>query len=190
MDDNQYAPKFPQQALAHLSEELGEATAALGKTIRFGCNSFNPTVPPMDRELNIDWLRRQIRNVRDAYRALAAFDDIPLSAAQVDQDLSPPDMSDTAIESRTPRDAVFMHAAVREVQRARQKFPMPNTTLAALTEEVGELAKALMDSGEGDPKQRRDDIWNEAVQVAAMAMRVAIEGDPAFPNSGPGDNGS
>lgn len=60
-----------------------------------------------------------------------------------------------------------------EVERARIKFPQPNALMTALTEEVGELAKALMD--EEWPR-----VWAEAVQVSAMAQRLAVEGDPTL----------
>lgn len=69
--------------------------------------------------------------------------------------------------------AVFLSDVEVEVSRAIKKFPMPNACLAALTEELGELAKALMD----EPSGR---VYSEAVQVAAMACRVAIEGDPTL----------
>lgn len=59
-----------------------------------------------------------------------------------------------------------------EVARARAKFPSPNLNMLALTEEVGELAKALMD-------EPRANVRAEAVQVACMAIRVALEGDPS-----------
>jgi hypothetical protein len=62
-----------------------------------------------------------------------------------------------------------------ELMRARQKFPQSEHSMAALTEEIGELAKALLD----EPLQR---VQAEAVQVAVMAIRVATEGDPSFFN--------
>jgi hypothetical protein len=43
-------------------------------------------------------------------------------------------------------------------------------TFIALGEEVGELARAMM--GESDDRVRK-----EAVQVAVMAMRIALDGD-------------
>lgn len=45
--------------------------------------------------------------------------------------------------------------------------------MTALTEEVGELAKALLDEGWSR-------VQAEAIQVACMAARVAIEGDPTL----------
>lgn len=42
--------------------------------------------------------------------------------------------------------------------------------MCALTEEVGEVAKALLD-------ESPDRVYEEAVQVAVMAMRLATEGD-------------
>jgi NTP pyrophosphatase (non-canonical NTP hydrolase) len=57
-----------------------------------------------------------------------------------------------------------------ELGKARAKFPSSYCSMVALTEEVGELAKACLDES---PER----IMDEAVQVAAMAIRVAIEGD-------------
>lgn len=71
---------------------------------------------------------------------------------------------------------VFLHAVGIEVQRARAKFPGPNLNLAALTEEVGELAQALLQIREGKSNDWGH-VVSEAVQVAAMAMRGATEGD-------------
>jgi hypothetical protein len=51
--------------------------------------------------------------------------------------------------------------------------------LAALTEEVGELAQALIDHSRG--KTTASHVFKEAIQVAAMAIRVAEEGDASFP---------
>lgn len=64
----------------------------------------------------------------------------------------------------------FLAEVRAEIARARAKFPGNSLQMVALTEEVGELAKALLD--EPDENVRR-----EAVQVAAMAARVALDGD-------------
>lgn len=62
----------------------------------------------------------------------------------------------------------------REVERARSKFPGNHKLLAALMEEVGELAQAML--------QKKDphDIAKEAIQVAAVAIRILEEGDADF----------
>jgi NTP pyrophosphatase (non-canonical NTP hydrolase) len=67
-------------------------------------------------------------------------------------------------------DVGFRAEQALELQRARTKFPGTAITMIALTEEVGELAKALMDES---PER----IVEEAIQVAVMAQRVATEGD-------------
>jgi len=58
-----------------------------------------------------------------------------------------------------------------EVTRARTKFPGSRFLLAALVEEVGELAEAVVS---GD----KEAIYKEAIQCACVAVRIAEEGDP------------
>jgi hypothetical protein len=70
-------------------------------------------------------------------------------------------------------DEEFVRDTLVELKRAREKFPSPAGSMTALTEEVGELAKALLD----EPPER---IRAEAIQVAVMAIRVATEGDPTL----------
>lgn len=59
---------------------------------------------------------------------------------------------------------------------ARRKFPGNRLLLAALAEEVGELARALLQ------RKDRDDVEREALQVAAVALRIVEEGDATFEN--------
>jgi phosphoribosyl-ATP pyrophosphohydrolase len=70
-------------------------------------------------------------------------------------------------------DDIFAEQVLDEVLRARKLFPGSSGLLAALIEEVGELARALMDESD-------DEVWTEATQVAAMALRLAVEGDPSL----------
>jgi len=71
----------------------------------------------------------------------------------------------------------FLHHVGGEVMEAMARFPQPNPTIAALTEEVGEAARAALHIREGKNSDWNN-VYNEAVQVAAMAARLAIEGDP------------
>jgi NTP pyrophosphatase (non-canonical NTP hydrolase) len=66
-----------------------------------------------------------------------------------------------------------------ELDAARGQFPESTHMLAALMEEVGELAQALMEH-DRDGSQTTQEVLREAVQVAAMAIRVAAEGDENF----------
>ena len=68
----------------------------------------------------------------------------------------------------------FTDAVHAEVYAAEKQWRYPNPNLAALMEEAGELAQAML--------QRKSayEVYREAVQVAAMAARCAIEGDPQF----------
>ena len=67
-----------------------------------------------------------------------------------------------------------------ELDRARAKFPKNDHLFAALGEEVGELARELLECG------TRERIRAEAIQVACVALRIADEGDGDFPRSMPG----
>jgi len=69
--------------------------------------------------------------------------------------------------------AVFLVAVWQELQKARLMFPESDGVMAALAEETGELAKAML--GEPMPK-----VYKEAMQVACVATRVATEGDPTL----------
>jgi hypothetical protein len=67
-----------------------------------------------------------------------------------------------------------------ELAHARHKFPMPNPTFVALAEEVGELAQALLKCKPVDC-QKATAVYDEAKQVAVMAIRIMEEGDSHFP---------
>lgn len=62
----EYMPADPAGRLFWLLEELGELVAALGKTGRFGPDSYNPELPPNQRERNCDWVLREMEDVRAA----------------------------------------------------------------------------------------------------------------------------
>ena len=66
-----------------------------------------------------------------------------------------------------------------EIKGAQAKFPGNKHRLAALVEEVGELHQAMLQH-DHDGESTSQDIYKEAIQVAAMAIRIAIEGDAAF----------
>jgi NTP pyrophosphatase (non-canonical NTP hydrolase) len=61
-----------------------------------------------------------------------------------------------------------------EIVKARTKFPKNAKLLAALMEEVGELAKALLQN------KGADEVRKEAIQVACVAVRIIEEGDADF----------
>jgi NTP pyrophosphatase (non-canonical NTP hydrolase) len=66
-----------------------------------------------------------------------------------------------------------------ELVAARTAFPGTTHMLAALVEEVGEVAQAMMHH---DLKQGIGvhEVLREAVQVGCMAIRLAVEGDDNF----------
>lgn len=65
---------------------------------------------------------------------------------------------------------LILAALAAEVRRGRAKFPGNRFMLAVLAEELGELAEAMV-------KRDRDAIHREAIHVAAIALRIAEEGD-------------
>jgi hypothetical protein len=72
MTDPKYMRPGLEFAVGKAVEELGELQAALGKTIRFGWSSYNPEVPEKERERNVDWVFREIADVRNALDNLLA----------------------------------------------------------------------------------------------------------------------
>ena len=77
------------------------------------------------------------------------------------------------IEHKKKQKEFFFETALSEVSNAQEKFPDPSGNMAALMEEVGELAKAMLE-------EPQENVWIEAFQVAAMACRIACEGDPTL----------
>jgi hypothetical protein len=59
-------------AVGKAVEELGELQAALGKTLRWGWDSFNPELPVPQQERNRNWVVREIADVRGALDNLEA----------------------------------------------------------------------------------------------------------------------
>jgi NTP pyrophosphatase (non-canonical NTP hydrolase) len=77
MSDLHFNKLTPAQAerLAILSEELGEALQAVGKILRHGYESFDPTVPQTMRTNRSD-LEKEIGDIQCAVTMLAENDDI------------------------------------------------------------------------------------------------------------------
>jgi len=92
----------------------------------------------------------------------------------------------TDIENKTKvLTAVFLNAIVDELAKARKMFPEGRHLLAALNEEQGEVANALLERDYltdplAEPKDHDLHVWEECVQTATMALRLAVEGDPSF----------
>lgn len=68
----------------------------------------------------------------------------------------------------------FIDAVSQEIERARAKFPSTDGLFAALSEEVGELARELDRGSVLDINWDR--VGQEAMQVACVAIRIATEG--------------
>jgi hypothetical protein len=78
-------------------------------------------------------------------------------------------------------DVKFLQDVMAEITRARTKFPEQDapTTLIAVQEELGELSEAYLDRYVIKQQYKKgktySDLYKEAVQVAVMAMRVALD---------------
>ena len=78
-------------------------------------------------------------------------------------------------DDSAPLDAtdLFLSDVRAELARARIKFPGNRIVTVALAEEFGELCKAALD-------EPACNVRNEAVQTAAMAARLALDGDSSL----------
>lgn len=76
--------------------------------------------------------------------------------------------------------------ALREAAGSRAKFPGNRHMVAATGEEFGELCNALLEHDRGN--QTAADVYAEAIQLAAMALRIAAEGSLEFPKYRPNAN--
>jgi NTP pyrophosphatase (non-canonical NTP hydrolase) len=73
-----------------------------------------------------------------------------------------------------------LHMIVVELSKARDKFPDQDaeTTILAMVEETGEVAKAFLQYRHEIKKGRTvTDVQDEAIQVAVMAIRVCCDCD-------------
>lgn len=118
----------------------------------------------------------EAKNRLCAVSPAVARDFIAAASASLGADLADQTLDDVL---RTMRAWMLPHlfprftGLIREMRRAREIHPGNAHLLAALTEEVGEVARAFL---EGDHEHAK----KEAIQVACVAMRIAIEGDGDF----------
>lgn len=66
MTDQRYMRPGLDFARGKAIEECGELLAALGKSLRWGWTSVNPELPPEQQEMNVDWVLREMADVRGA----------------------------------------------------------------------------------------------------------------------------
>lgn len=67
-----YRPKTREQRIGWLVEECGEVQAAVGKTLRWGLDGYNPELPPEERETNRDWILRELHDLKRAIAGVEA----------------------------------------------------------------------------------------------------------------------
>lgn len=75
----------------------------------------------------------------------------------------------------TPHDQAFLQAVAETILTARAKYPGPRHRHVAFAAEVGEAHHATQKLI--TQRGTRKDLWDELVQAAAMAGRLAVEGD-------------
>lgn len=72
MSDPKYLRDDIESQLGHVVEECGETAAAIGKTLRWGLESYNPELPEEQRETNRDWILRELADLELASSRLRA----------------------------------------------------------------------------------------------------------------------
>lgn len=86
------------------------------------------------------------------------------------------------------RDRYMLGEIVRELGRARAKFPGVEHMTCAAMEEMGEVARALLQLEHEPAKGKRSvDVAGECIQLAAMAIRIATEGDTTYTRYDPAE---
>jgi hypothetical protein len=85
----------------------------------------------------------------------------------------------SAHERLNSSDGIVIRMVRGELDAARASFPNATHMVVALMEEVGELAQAMIDHDRSGSKTPHE-VLREAVQVASMAIRIAVEGDDNF----------
>lgn len=114
------------------------------------------------------WDRNGVSLDNDDFNIMDGVDEMPTKGEARGNELHELDMS-------------FLFDVKAEAAAARAKFTTNTDMVLAMAEEFGEAIKALMDQKQKN-KVTSADIYRECVQAAAMALRVATEGDPNFPD--------
>lgn len=75
----------------------------------------------------------------------------------------------------------FIYDVQSELQHSISKQPVCPQLFVEFIEQVGELSGALRINTKGPNLVGANEVYLEAVRVAVMALRLATEGDAAFP---------
>lgn len=75
----------------------------------------------------------------------------------------------------------FIHDVQSELQHDISERKVRPQPFASLVENVGNLSAALLGNKQHPNEIGANEIYHEAVRVAMMALRLATEGDAAFP---------
>jgi hypothetical protein len=75
----------------------------------------------------------------------------------------------------------FIHDLQTELEHSIEERRHHPRLFAALSVQTGELSAALILNVKDQAVVGANEIYLEAVRVAVMALRLATEGDPAFP---------
>jgi NTP pyrophosphatase (non-canonical NTP hydrolase) len=65
--EERYTPVTLDEKLGYLVEEAGEVLAAVGKTLRWGVESYNPDLGP-ESESNREWILRELDDLENAIK--------------------------------------------------------------------------------------------------------------------------
>lgn len=133
-------------------------------------NGWLPNAPPRDEKTAARFVERELERSENRL-------------GEIVRTLGEWRLPEKVLEAVAATTGVFVSTLKAETVRAlgervdagREKFPEPRNLLVALMEELGELSQAFLQG-------RREDARSEALDVAALALRVYEEAeyDPAL----------
>jgi len=68
--NKKYIRNTQKAKIGHFVEECGEVLAAVGKTMRWSLDSYNPDAPIEKRETNRQWIKRELKDLKFAIERL------------------------------------------------------------------------------------------------------------------------
>src|ERR1035437_9009396 len=116
-----------------------------------------------------DALKKELEEIKSKKRnplEIGSWDDLVFDDRTTFHDLYFPVFNEDKYKDVLP-------ILLKEIEHACVKFPNPDNLVPALLEEVGEF-------GEENVETKRTGGNHELIQIACLALRLYVEGDPAY----------